>query len=421
MNHFVRVSRTWSVGLAVCALVTASLVAGASANVASAAVKFKGKPIIIAVNVPIDTTAYSYPQAVSGAMAAARAINAAGGLKGHKVVIDSCNTKVDPNQEVACARKAVSEGAIAAVDSYPVANAQGYESVLAAGHVAEVAGAGTTPLQFAGNTTFPIDFGPGAYAACASKAVAKAAGITSIADAAIDVPAVAPYVALISSAATNSGLTNTGTVMFPIQSPDMASLVQQLSTGNPGLVVMTVGSFQVVPLIEAAQGVGKTWAYCGSPSITGASTMIPLGSAASDFYQGSAFPPLSAASHYPVLRKFVEQMAVEFSAGDQNASTGINYNEHSMRAWIGMQIIAQAINSLKGPITKTAFLAAMRKTVYNSGGMIPTINFSKSYAAGPYKKVYNPFVELQKWDVATSGFNIVPGGFINAATIGYGS
>jgi len=49
------------------------------------------------------------------ALARAKAINAAGGIKGRPVTVIRCDTKSDPNQAAACARKAVSEKVVAVI------------------------------------------------------------------------------------------------------------------------------------------------------------------------------------------------------------------------------------------------------------------------------------------------------------------
>src|SRR5262249_22679142 len=57
------------------------------------------------------------PEAPEGAIAAAKAINAAGGIKGRPIQIIACDTKSDPTTATGCGRRAVSEGVVAIVGS----------------------------------------------------------------------------------------------------------------------------------------------------------------------------------------------------------------------------------------------------------------------------------------------------------------
>jgi len=61
----------------------------------------------------VATPIENYPDALAGTEAAAAAINKAGGIKGQKIVVSSCNTNSNANGAAACARQAVSEGATA--------------------------------------------------------------------------------------------------------------------------------------------------------------------------------------------------------------------------------------------------------------------------------------------------------------------
>src|SRR5262245_53102293 len=60
------------------------------------------------------------PEIPEGAIAAAKAINAKGGIKGRPVEIIRCDTKNDPNVATECGRRAVSEGVVAMVGNLTI-------------------------------------------------------------------------------------------------------------------------------------------------------------------------------------------------------------------------------------------------------------------------------------------------------------
>src|ERR1700709_1011762 len=62
-----------------------------------------------------DSAATQYPEIKAAADAAITTINAAGGINGHPITIEVCDTNRDANQAATCARKAVSDTAVIAV------------------------------------------------------------------------------------------------------------------------------------------------------------------------------------------------------------------------------------------------------------------------------------------------------------------
>ena len=84
-----------------------------SASAATAA-KPTGAPLKLMV-VYEGVGPISSPEVPEGAIAAAKAINARGGIKGRPVQIIACDTKNDPTTATGCGRRAVSDGVVAMV------------------------------------------------------------------------------------------------------------------------------------------------------------------------------------------------------------------------------------------------------------------------------------------------------------------
>src|SRR5437764_806935 len=97
----------------VAAAVASALVVSATAAAAAAPAPVK-LGLFAATGVPAGVN----PQAVAGARAAVRALNAAGGLDGHPVQLVFCNHRNDPNLSLACARKMVAEHVLAMIGGY---------------------------------------------------------------------------------------------------------------------------------------------------------------------------------------------------------------------------------------------------------------------------------------------------------------
>src|SRR5258708_7340693 len=62
-------------------------------------------PIAVGLISRLTSPQFAYPEVRPGAQAAVDAINAAGGIHHHKVVLDVCDDQGDPNTAASCAEK----------------------------------------------------------------------------------------------------------------------------------------------------------------------------------------------------------------------------------------------------------------------------------------------------------------------------
>src|SRR4051812_10857911 len=96
------------VGVAVCA-------AAATAVPTSLGSSDDSAPLKIGIIAPSRSPAFNLPTSIAAAKAGVRALNARGGLHGHKIDLVYCNDKNDANQAQACARQLVGDKVIAAI------------------------------------------------------------------------------------------------------------------------------------------------------------------------------------------------------------------------------------------------------------------------------------------------------------------
>src|ERR1700722_4384055 len=99
-------------GLAGCSSSASS--SSGSASVASAT-KSPIKVMIIAV---LSNPAFSDPEAAVAAKAYVKDANASGGINGHPIDLEFCNSTLNPNQETACFQKAVTDHVVAVAGSF---------------------------------------------------------------------------------------------------------------------------------------------------------------------------------------------------------------------------------------------------------------------------------------------------------------
>ncbi|MFI5957514.1 ABC transporter substrate-binding protein [Cryptosporangium sp. NPDC051539] len=83
---------------------------GATSNGSSASDR-----IVIGTLGPRTSSVTSLPDIATGIRAAIASVNAAGGVKGHRIQLVDCDTRLEANQELACTRKMISEKVTAVV------------------------------------------------------------------------------------------------------------------------------------------------------------------------------------------------------------------------------------------------------------------------------------------------------------------
>ncbi len=137
-----------------------------------------GTPITLGGFGPIDNPANPLPQIKAGELAAVDAINAAGGVNGHPLKLDYCDSKGDANGEFSCMRQLVGEKVVAVVAPEILSDVSGRSLQYAnAAKVPVIGNQGLLPAEFNTPGVFPTGAGiPGwAYGQAASivKAGAK--------------------------------------------------------------------------------------------------------------------------------------------------------------------------------------------------------------------------------------------------------
>src|SRR6266478_1819296 len=86
-----------------------------SASTTSAGGKSPIKVLMIAV---LSNPAFSNPQSAVAAKAYVKRVNASGGIHGHPIQLEVCDSNLDPNKETACFQQAVTDQVAAVVGSF---------------------------------------------------------------------------------------------------------------------------------------------------------------------------------------------------------------------------------------------------------------------------------------------------------------
>jgi ABC-type branched-subunit amino acid transport system substrate-binding protein len=390
--------------------------AGLSATSASGATtKSTEAPILIGTQALVNTPIGSYPQVFAGVKAAALAINRGGGIHGHRIEVLTCNGQNDPNAEVRCAGNAVSSGVVAEVGDIEVANPGGVENALESGNTADLGAYAFAPQQYSSPIAFPLTFLEATEIPCATKTLASTVGANAkFVTLASTLPSSAASTGLWNIALAKEGLASAAPVVVGPTVADLSPAAAAVANGGANIVFINTLPTQITSFIASAVATRHSYTYCAPDGTLPGSDFVQLGGKIPKFYQGTVYPPPSAASKFPELQKFISQMKAEQKAGDSPASlSASNYNTVILNAWLGMQAFDQVASSMTGPINHTTFLATLGTSSVKNLGIVPTLDFDHSISSSPlFKRVFSDTVYLERWNVAKKEMILVPGGAV---------
>jgi branched-chain amino acid transport system substrate-binding protein len=386
---------------------SSSVSSGSTAGATGRAQSFTSPPIVVTSMTGVNTPLGSFPQIFAGAMAAANAINAAGGINHHELIVHTCNTNSTPSGEVACAQQAISNGSIATVGDFVYTNEVAVEQMLNKAGIADVAGFTVAPLP----NQFPLLNILANKAACFDPAFTKLADATK---------AVGVVLGLAASQTLNSlnqqmakGLNNpipiAPSVAVPGTTTDFTPIVQKIDNTGANLVIANMSIPTSTSLVSTATSLGHRWTYCGDFGTLSAKTLTGLGSAATGMYLVDYFPPPTAAAQYPLLQRFLSEMKAEQNSGNAAASVdSSNYISGMLNAWLGVQIVQQAAEKINGPVTRQSFMTAVSTLTPNLGNIV-SVDFAKPAGTGNFGRIFNPYIVLWHWDPSKQNWFLVPG------------
>ncbi|RSS73975.1 ABC transporter substrate-binding protein [Streptomyces sp. WAC06614] len=132
-----------------------------------------GNTLTVVTFAPEGTKATNMGGMTSMARAYERWVNSKGGINGHKLRVVTCNEHNTASGAADCARKAVSEKAVAVVGSYSQ-HGRAFMAPLEAAGIPFIGGYGVSPEEFQSTLSFPVNGGQPALLAGAGHQLARA-------------------------------------------------------------------------------------------------------------------------------------------------------------------------------------------------------------------------------------------------------
>lgn len=292
-------------------------------------------PILIGSSGSLHNPAFNEPELKAGLDAAVSAINAAGGVKGHQLKLDFCDSAYDPNKELSCARQLISDHVVAAVHPSIFADSSGAEFKLynqAKVHV--FGGYGVSPFELTDSSSYPLSSGLVGWVYGAAKAL-KDAGATKV-SIVIDTNPPSQYFGMLAEQAFKAlGYASVNKVTGDEKTdPTFATVAAKATGGGTDGILIGTGPVAFPGVVKAIKATGYTGKLGGISAIMEAPILKALGSSSEGFLVSSQLAFVTDSSNAGVK---------QFLADMQRYQPKAPVDDLSLAAWAAVQLFAKII------------------------------------------------------------------------------
>lgn len=356
---------------------------------------FTGDPITVYLITGLKTAQYDNTTLAEATKAGLAQINAAGGIGGREVKLKTCND-TDANAELTCARNAGKDKAVAFLASSMLFNAKGALKELERSGIPSIAPLAVTQAEYAAPVNFPVT--PTSFGALACpQQIAEATQTKSIAAISQDLAAQQELLKTLGGVAAVNKL-KYSSVAVSVSETDFSASAQKLSKSGAEAVIDVLTPTAQTAFFTAIRSIGAK--FKGFCTITNSQTIAglkQLGADADGIYFPTALPATNEASakKFPLVasfRKAMEGIEESVTATPTSAFAG----------WIAVEVFKQVTEKVDGELTAESLMKALNSAQVDlSGAGMPTVDFSKPIPAKGFERMFNPVVNMLKWDSKT--------------------
>jgi ABC-type branched-subunit amino acid transport system substrate-binding protein len=334
--------------------------AGSNSSGTSTGSAPSGSAINIGVIEPTNTSIYNAGDEVAAVDAAAAGVNAQGGINGHKVVVDYCNSQDDPNATAACVRQMISDKVVELAAGIDILGPTMVQSLSAAG-IPVVDEDALSLGEMTATTAFPLTGGIPAAEAVETYVAAQKGFKKILLVANSGNPFETTFEQAVSSTAKKNGIAYAGVVDFPVEGvSDFSPYAAKIVNSGADIVSIPLSIDQAIPLIQAVRALGSKQQFIINSGAFTNADISKNAALVNGLYIVNDVPPVNSAteSQFPIIKTFVSQMNAEAATGNSNANLN-DLRSFALRIWDVLQAQFQIMKDMKGPITASTYLAAL--------------------------------------------------------------
>lgn len=339
-----------------------------------------------------------YPVLGQSAKSAVDAVNAKGGISGHPIDLTTCDAQSGPNTAEACARQAVSAHDVAVVGTFTLGVAA-VLPVLTAAKIPYIPADAFDPPEFTSANSFPVQAATSTIAGLGYIAGKNCASsvIVNVQD-----PEDAYDSTLINAGLKAEGKPAAKTIIIPFAPGDYSVQASQVSATKTACVIAVINPPNALAFYPALSSTGSKQHIV---AVSGDGMSKEVVTKVGSFLNGSLL-----ADYYPA---YTSSLWSAYRAATAKYSDPVKYdfsNSLAEGAYVDMLLFEDAATKVVGS-KETVTAATMQteldhETAFNAGGLLPSLNFTKSSSLTGQPRLFNAYIATESVKNGT----IVPDG-----------
>jgi branched-chain amino acid transport system substrate-binding protein len=348
---------------------------------------------------------YSAPETKAGLQAAIADVNAHGGINGHMLKLDFCNSQYIANDELACTRQLVGAKVSALVAPSILADLTGREyTVASAAGVPIIGTQGLTPPELTSSVTFPASSGIPGWAYGAADALV-AQGIRKI-NILTDTNGSSQYFAsFIAAGLKSAGITPQIVTADPNSDPTFSTAAAKVTQGAGG-IIMCPSPVNIPKILQAIHQTSYTGKLASISALFPPAILKAVGPLANGILLSSQMAFTTDTANGGV-RQFLTDMK------SNNPSAAVDNTSET--AWTAVMLYATVARQDKA-YDAASVLNAFKtlSTPINVGTLAPFKVVGAEQPLPQYTRIFNPTVQIGS--VVNGNVEANGKGFVNPFT-----
>lgn len=359
-------------------------------------------PYQIGIMTVFESPTISLKDQVTAAEASVEAFNARGGIGGHCMELTACDSQLEPNAEIECARSFVNDGIVATVnDTTSAASVEVIELTNNAG-IPRISNSGGIEELSAPNG-YPISAGPTGTTFAMVPALARQ-GSTQMAAIHVDNPQIQALATLFQPMFDSYDSELTEMIPVPAGTTDYQQFVLAAQDSGADGVILPLGEAEARQVLNAAQQLASPLIFSASLGTFGQEDIAALGDFASQVVLNSEVPPATAdVEDFPLLA----DLLIDLEASGEPELSRSQLKASPMRSWLAVYALVTIVEEFGDPddVSREAITAAFDSaTDVDFGGLIAPWTPTGGSGEGLFGNVSNPYFYVVKFDTDAGEF-----------------
>lgn len=354
-----------------------------------------GTPIIVGQIIPIDAPGVGSAAYAESTNASVAAFNDRGGVDGRPLQLIQCDSKGDPNTEVDCANKMVSEGAVATLADFTPASSPETSKVLQDAGIARI---GINPVNMADFTAPNVytPFSGSLLNLYAMIDILVAEGQTKLTLMRPDLPVTAQLIGLLTPAVKARGAEIVNDVAVGAGATDYTQYIAAAERNDAQGVIMALGAADANPIAQSFEQLGSKLVFALGTAGFSQADLQDLGTfATSSTYTAPTPAPSSSTTDFPGLKDFLADME---KSGNKDLELE-NLNGDTVYPWLTVRAFGELATGITGDIDKTSVIAALESAKdLDMAGLIAPWTPSAVEPFGIFQRISNSMMYKMTFD-----------------------